>query len=273
MSYTIKHMGIGGILDQAIAIVKDNFMLLFTIMLFGYIPVMLVQGFLQLAVTPELPPNPTIQDRMRVQQEVSAYLPWFMGFNVFCFLIVLPITNAAIIQSIARVYLGQTITAVEALKHGASRFFPLIWTTILMYLAIMGGLFLFIIPGIYFAIWFGLSQHVVVIEGLSGTKALGRSKKLVHKDRGKFLALGLIAGVISFAIAMIAQMIPQPHVVVLASVFAQAVTTMIWAAAFVVFYFSCRCNVENFDLHYLAESIGAQPAEVGAAPAMARGTI
>ena len=48
---------------------------------------------------------------------------------------------------------------------------------------------------------------------------------------------------------------------------------MIWSAAFVVFYFSCRCNVENFDLHYLAESIGAQPAEIGTGPAMARGTI
>ena len=137
MSYTIKHMGIGGILDQAIAIVKDNFILLFTIMLFGYDSSdCWCKQFLQLAVTPELPPNPTMQDYMRVQQEMNTYWPWFMGINLIYFLIVIPITNAAVIQSVARVYLGQSITAIEALKHGASRFLPLIGTTILMYLAI-----------------------------------------------------------------------------------------------------------------------------------------
>ena len=116
-------------------------------------------------------------------------------------------------------------------------------------------------------------QHVVVLEGLAGPKALGRSKKLVHKDRGKFLALGLIAGVLTFLLVIGAQAIPQPHISVIVSVLLQAVATMVWAAAFVVFYFSCRCNVENFDLHYLAESIGAQPAEAGAGPAMAQGTM
>jgi hypothetical protein len=273
MSYTIKHMGIGGILDQAISIVKDNFVLLFTIMLFGLIPVLLAQEFLKLAVTPELPPNPTMQDYMRVQQQQNAYWPWFMAINVLYFLIVIPITNAAVIQSVARVYLGQSITAVEALKHGVRRLLPLIGTTILMYLAIWGGFLLLIIPGIYFAIWFGLSQHVVVLEGLAGPKALGRSKKLVHKDRGKFLALGLIAGIITFMLVIGTQMIPQPHVRAVASALVQAVATMLATAAFVVFYFSCRCNVENFDLHYLAESIGAQPPEIGTNPAMARGTM
>jgi len=272
MSYTIKHMGIGGILDQAIAIVKDNFMLLFTIMLFGLIPVLMVHQFLQLAVTPDLPDHPTMQDYMRAQQQYNTYWPWFMGINIFYLLIVIPITNAAVIQSVARVYLGQSITALEAFKHAFSRFLPLVGTSILMYMAIFGGFLLLIIPGIYFAIWFGLSQHVVVLEGLAGPKALGRSKQLVHKDRGKFLALGLIVGVISFMLVIGAKFIPQPHISVIVSVLLQAVTTMIGTAAIVVFYFSCRCNVENFDLHYLAESIGARPAQVGTGSAMSPGT-
>jgi len=273
MSYTIKHMGIGGILDQAIAIVKDHFILLFTIMLFGLIPILLVQQFLELAVTPELPPEPTMQDYLRAQQQHNEYWPWFMGINLFYMLIVLPLTNASVIQAVARVYLGQQVTALEAMKHAASRFLPLVGTSILMYLAIWGGLILLIIPGLYFAIWFGLSQHVVVLEGLAGPKALGRSKKLVHKDRGKFLALGLIAGVITVMLVVGAKFIPQPHVSVLVSVLLQAVTTMLWTAAFVVFYFSCRCNVENFDLHYLAESIGAPSPEVATNPALARGSM
>jgi hypothetical protein len=45
----------------------------------------------------------------------------------------------------------------------------------------------------------------------------------------------------------------------IASTLLQALTTILWTAALVVFYFSCRCNVENFDLHYLAEAIGVEP--------------
>jgi hypothetical protein len=261
MSYTIKHMGLGGILDQAIAIVRDNFVLLFTIMLFLLIPFTLVQGFLVLSITPELPPNPTPQDIMEWQQEQMRHFPWIIGIGLLLFIVVYPITNAAVIQAVARLYLGQPVTAIEAIKHAVRRFGPLIGTTILMSLAIWGGLILCIIPGIYFAIWFGLSQHVVVLEGISGTSAMKRSKQLVHKDRGTFLALGIIMFVITLALSAAANWIPQPHLSVVVAAVIQALTTMLWTAAFVVFYFSCRCGVENFDLHYLAESIAAEPAD------------
>jgi hypothetical protein len=181
-------------------------------------------------------------------------------------IIIIPVTNAAVIQAVARLYLGEPVTALEAVKHGFRRLGPLIWTSFLMLLAIYGGLILCIIPGIYFAIWFGLSQHVVVLEGLNGPKALGRSKKLVHKDRGKFLALILIMTVITVAISWGAQMIPQPHLAAIISVLVQAVTTILWTAAGVVFYFSARCGVENFDLHYLAEAIGQEPPAAAGAP-------
>ena len=46
MSYTIKHMGLGGILDQAIAIVRDHFVLIFTIMLIRADSVFAGPGFL-----------------------------------------------------------------------------------------------------------------------------------------------------------------------------------------------------------------------------------
>jgi hypothetical protein len=40
----------------------------------------------------------------------------------------------------------------------------------------------------------------------------------------------------------------------------QALVTILWSAAFVIFYFSARCAEENFDLHYLAQAIGGEPA-------------
>jgi hypothetical protein len=57
---------------------------------------------------------------------------------------------------------------------------------------------------------------------------------------------------------------------IIGSTLLQAVTTIIWTAAGVVFYFSCRCAVENFDLHYLAEAIGEPEAMPGDGAAFGR---
>jgi hypothetical protein len=261
MAYKIQHLGLGGILDQAISIVKDHFGLLFTIMLLLLIPFNLITGGLGLALMPDITTvNPTLEDQMRIAEEQMKYLPIFSVLGFINALIILPLTNAAVIWAVAELYLGQPVTAMEALRHGLRRLPALIGTSILMYLAIFGGLLLFIIPGILFALWFGLSQHVVIIEGLSGPTALGRSKKLVRPHLGTFLVLGILMFVIFAILGAAGLFIPQPHVQLVVSTLINAVGTMVMTAAGVVFYFSCRCAEENFDLHYLAQSIGGEAA-------------
>jgi hypothetical protein len=260
MAYKIQYLGLGKILDQAIAIVKDHFGLLFTIMLLLLIPFNLITGFIALSIMPQLPPEPTMEDFARLQEVQVRYWPFFVGSGLINFLIVLPLTNAAVIWAVAELYLGQPVTAVDALRHGLRRLGPLIATSILMYLAVFGGMILCIVPGILFALWFGLSQHVVVIEGISGTSALGRSKKLVRNHLGTFLVLGFIMFIIVALLGVAAAFIPQPHVQMIVSTLINAAATMLGTAAGVVFYFSCRCAEENFDLHYLATAIGRESA-------------
>ncbi len=207
---------------------------------------------------PQLPAEPTMEDIQAFQQAQLEALPILGVIGFLNALFVLPLTNAAVIWAVAQVYLGQPVTAVKALRKGLSRLLPLIGTSILMYLAIIGGMFLCIVPGILFALWFGLSQHVVVIEGHSGTTALGRSRRLVRPHLGTFLVLGIILFVIFAGLGIVSELIPQPHIKVIVSVFVQAVSTIFATAAGVVFYFSTRCAEENFDLHYLAEQIGRE---------------
>jgi hypothetical protein len=259
MAYKLQHMGLGGILDQAIAITKDHFVLLYTIMLILVVPFNLVMGFVKLAVTQPLPPNPTFQDIMQANQSNSEYAPLITIVGIVYSLLIAPLANAAVIHAVARLYLEEPVTALGAIKFGAVRYLPLIGTSFLMYMAIFGGMILCIIPGILFALWFGFSQHVVVVEGIAGTAALKRSKKLVRPYLGTFLVLGMIVGVISLAIAAIVWFIPEPHVKVVVTSLLQGVTYVVGTAAGVVFYFSCRCAVENFDLQYLAQSIGSEP--------------
>jgi hypothetical protein len=259
MAYKIQHLGLGGILDQTIAITRDHFGLLFLIVLILVIPCELVIGFIDLANSYELPPDATFEEQIEAEQnyEVNsslALLSLILDYFVLD-LILLPLTNAAIIQTVARVYLGEPVTALEAIRHGLRRFLPLIGTTILLYMAVFGGLILLIIPGILFAMWFSLSQHVVVIEELAGSAALGRSKFLVRKHLGTLLALGFIMLLITLALYMGTLFIPQPHLEVISFAVAEGIVTILWTASGVVFYFSCRCAEDNFDLHYLAQSI------------------
>jgi hypothetical protein len=260
MAYKIQYLGLGKILDQAIAIVRDHFGLLFTIMLLLLIPFNLITGFITLGLLPEMPPEPTMEDFTRLQQAQAQYWPFFVVTGLINVLIVLPLTNAAVIWAVAELYLGQPVTAMEAFRHGFRRLGPLIATSILIYLAFLGGLLLCIIPGILFLLWFGLAQHVVVIEGIAGTSALGRSKKLVRNHLGTFLVLGFIMFIIVLLLGGAATFIRQPHAQLVVSTLINAAATMLGTAAGVVFYFSCRCAEENFDLHYLAAAIGRESA-------------
>jgi len=264
MRYEIRELGLGEILDQAIAVLKDHWKLLLGITLVLLVPFMVVQGLVTLSVTPELPPNPTPQDVMAAQKAVVANLPMVLPVVLLGALFVLPITNAAIICAIASVYLGKPITVGESFQRAFSLTLPLIWTWFLFYLAVMGGTILCVIPGILCMFWFALATQVVVIEGTSGIEALKRSRELMRGNIGTLFALLLLIGAINAGISIAGSIIPQEHVRVIGSALAQAVASIFAAAAVVVFYFSCRAKNEHFDLTLLAQGVGAEVPETSA---------
>jgi len=259
MSSGTQYLGLRGILDHSVAICKEHFGQLFRIVLMMLVPFCLIDGLISLAITPVAPSSATT-DEAQPAHELQLQAMWqhwpvyTATFAVGMFL-VYPLTNGALIQAVARFYLNQPVTAIEAMRHAFARLAPLVWTSILAMLAIFGGFLLFVIPGIYFAIWFGLSQHVVVLEGLGGPAALGRSKRLVHAERGKFLALLLIVTGISIGANTAAGFIPYPLLQVLARALLQGVTTILWAVTSVVFYYSCRSARTGTNLHNLAVAI------------------
>lgn len=262
MAYKLEHMGLGGILDQAIAICKDHFGLLFKIMLFMYVPLLLAIGLFGLVFEQQAAVNADFDEFRRqgaMQDDEFVVMIPFLLSTLVVGLVIYPVTNAAIIHAVAKAYLGEAVTALDALKHGIKRFWALFWTAILVGFATNLGFLLCIVPGVIFWIWFGLSQQVVVLESVSGSKAMDRSRKLVKPDWVTFFVLSLILSAISFGINMSAEFIPQPYVALAVSSVSQAVSTLLWAAAFVVFYFSARCREENFDLHYLAQAIAEEP--------------
>ncbi len=257
MEYRIQELKLGGVLDQAISLTKNHFGLLFTIMALVYIPATLVMSFVQQEM---LPPQPEMG---ATEAEVAEFWAEYMiAFPVLLVpllitgLILLPLANAAVVDAVARLYLGKSASAVDSLKTGISKILPLLGTSFLVGLVVMGGLFLFFIPGIIFMLWFMLATHVVVIESIYGPAALGRSRQLMRGNMGTIFVLLLVLGIIGWAVGLVAGVVPQVHVGAVLQVLLSAITTIFGTAAMVVFYFSCRCGHENFDLEYLARQMG-----------------
>lgn len=80
----------------------------------------------------------------------------------------------------------------EALSKGLKKLFPNLWVITLSIFIMLGGFFLFVIPGIIFLVWFYMSNFVLVAENVGGMSALLKSRNYV---RGYFWA---VAGRILF---------------------------------------------------------------------------
>lgn len=257
MSYKIQELSLGGILDQAIKLVKDHFGLLFGIVALIYIPFNLAAG---VYISNILPPAPgigaSLEEQTAFQLAVADNLPITLGVSLLTAFLIVPLSNAAITHAVAKLYLGKPTSVMESITVGFGRIIPLTWTSILMGLAIMGGFILFIIPGILFAFWFSLSTHAVVLEKMSGTTALKRSKALMSGNIGTVFVMGILLAVMSWGVQTVTGLVGQPMAAVSVQVVLASIMTLLSTAALVVFYFSCRCKLENFDLEHLADSMG-----------------
>lgn len=253
MKYEIRELSVGEILDQAFKVLADNFGILISITCILQLP-LAIFATISLSSYQIDPNNPAT-----LQAAGSSYF-MMLGVIALISLIVTPITNAAMVNAIADAYLGKKPSIGGAFSRAFNRVGPLIWTWILLGAAIMGGLILFIIPGILCIIWFALATQVVVLEPESGFEALKRSKALMKGNMGKWFVLMILLGAIGIGINMGAGLVGSATgsimMMNLLNSFIQIVAGLVGGAILVVFYFSARCSNENFDLDLLASSFG-----------------
>ena len=99
---------------------------------------------------------------------------------------------------------AENIDFREAFRRARGKVSPFLWLSFLNGLLIAGGLVLFIIPGVLFAIWFSLMQFVFVAEGERGLNALLKSREYV---RGHFWPVAWRM-LFTVAVAILATAIP-----------------------------------------------------------------
>jgi hypothetical protein len=216
--------------------------------------------------------------RMMAQQQspigfnATGLIFWFIGILVFG-IVLIPLCTAAMIQNISASYLGESLTVGASYSRAAPRLLPLMGTQILVGLIVLLGFVLLIVPGVIFSLWFLIVGPVVILEGVAGTSALGRSRELMRGNLGKGFSLmfvvGILCGIIGWILGIVIALVPWPHPSL--AVFVQTVVPVLWlpiqTAPLILLYYDLRIRKEAFDLQKLAEAMG-QPAAPPGQPAI-----
>lgn len=254
--YEIKSLGIGGVLDQTIAVVKDNFVLLVGIAAILHMPLGLLNGLLMAQLLPK-PPGmfAGMEERALFQEAFLSNAMIFIPLSIVIAFVSAPLTYGAMVWSIAGGYLGEPISVKTAWRHAMRRSLSLIGGNLLYGLLVGLGMVLCLVPGVVFGIWFLFYGQGIMLEGLGVGQSMARSKELIKGNMGAGFVLGLLLGVISIMVNLGGSIIPQLHIAYAVQVFVQSIVLMLMTAASTVFYFSCRCKAEDFDLMRLATAV------------------
>ena len=240
--------GIGEILTHAFEIYRMHWQNLIALVAIIVVPLTLLQVFVgdQLASSFEV--NENVNGELVVDGSFTAL---WLGALATALLSILTFTilTGAITRAAAETFVGRDMDISESYRFGLARFWSIVLVGLLFALAVIGGLILFIIPGIFFAVRFALSIHALVIEGHRGTAALSRSWNLVkglgwHVFGALFvsaLLTGLVSGLLTapFQSSLALRAIGQS----IASVITMPYTALVG----VLLYLDVRVRKERYD--------------------------
>ena len=173
------------------------------------------------------------------------------------------VLTGAITRAVAAEVAGEDPNVEQSYRFGFHRLGAVLLVSVLVGLAIIGGLILFIIPGIYIGIRLCVSIEALVVEGRRGTEAMGRSWGLVGGHWwhafGTLVVAGLLTGIVNAVITA-----PFGNtgwfVQAVAAAVATVVTLPYSALVGVLLYLDLRARKENLTLETLRADLQASAA-------------
>lgn len=276
MRYELKPLGVGGILDQTIRIFKDRFGLFLGLAFCVRVPALLFLNFFQRSYVTNLRNLPVAPTDAQMSEFFGRmghfYIYVLLPTLLIDLLIVTPLTDGAVTYAASRIYLGETPTFGDAVRGVLRRYLALAGTSLLFSLLFSFGLACCLLPGILVFFRYRLCMTASMLERVAGTGALSRSSDLMNSTgNSNYLQLFLLYLVILLIQSGVnggAYFIPQLHLQVLAIAVLGSIAYAFSSIALVVFYYSCRCRSEAFDLLHWARIVAETPVEQ---PALSQG--
>ena len=279
----LRPLSLGEILDVSIKICLAHWRTLLKAVLVVVVPVEIVSTIVNADYTVNSM-DLSSSSAKTYDQTIDEFNKYLGGFAISSLLQICAVllATAACFRAIAQAYLGEETDWRSSLSYALHLAPSLLLLLLLYVLGIMLGLVLFVLPGVWLYVAWAFAMPVLLIEGLRGRAALGRSFRLVEGRWWR--TFGVI--VVGFLFALIISTIVQGaffvgiavgsdnDVLVLvlsavAGILGLAISTPFQAALLTVIYFDLRVRKEGFDLELLADGIGGSvPSGAPAAPAV-----
>jgi hypothetical protein len=194
-----RPLGIGEILSTAFQLYRRHWRTLLAIAAVVVVPLTLLQYLLGDVVRTqgETTSNGVV--------ETATWSVWTAGLlAALAGLLMYLVLTGAITRAVAAEVAGEDPSVEQSYRFGFHRLGSVLLVSVLVGLAIIGGLILFVIPGIYIGVRLAVSIEALVVEGRRGTEAMGRSWGLVggHWWHAFFtlLVAALLTGIVNAVI-------------------------------------------------------------------------
>jgi hypothetical protein len=188
-----RPMGVGEILSSAFQLYQRYWRTLLAIAAVVVVPFTLLQYLLghTVRVTGMATNNGVVVTTSSWRTGLAGLITGLAGLLMFLVL------TGAITRAVAAEVAGEDPGVEQSYRFGFHRLGAVLLVTVLVVLAVTGGLILFIIPGIWIAIRLCLSTQALVVEGRRPTEATGRSWALVRGHWWHAFGILLVAGLLT----------------------------------------------------------------------------
>ncbi|MGZ8588099.1 MAG: glycerophosphoryl diester phosphodiesterase membrane domain-containing protein, partial [Actinomycetota bacterium] len=173
--------------------------------------------------------------------------------------IITAMLQAAILRAAAQATIGDPVDPEESYRFGFKRLGSVILVSLLVGLAVLGGLILLIIPGLIFGVLLCVSVPVLIVENRRGREALSRSWNLVKGHFWHALGVIFVAGIIVGIVSGIIGAIGGSEWVIrwIFSAIAQILTAPFTALVSVLLYLDLRARSEALSASTLRAELAA----------------
>jgi hypothetical protein len=275
----LRPLSVGEIIDVAIKIWRRHFSTLARIVFVVVAPLQVLAALVAASVSADEPAFDTYDPDGDPTIDGGALAGWLAGMftaqalSALAFLI----ASAAVLRAVSVAYLGGTPDWRDSLRAATGRLRSIVWLGLLIFLGLALAAVALFIPFIWLGVAWSLAFPVLIAEGARGTKAMGRSFRLV---RGRWWpAFGALALAFMFEFFLgIIVGLPLGFltsdwdsgsaawliVTTVINVGSSVITTPFMAAVLVLIYFDLRVRKEGFDLQLLSQGVGIPGAELPA---------
>ncbi|WP_027004747.1 hypothetical protein [Conexibacter woesei] len=271
----MRPLNLGETLDASIKIVMARWKTLATVMLVIALPLELANIVIISSTTDVYQAGSLLSSdaTKTTYSDSGAYAAGQVAIIALTFLSYL-LGNVACYRAIADTYLQRDTSARESLSFAAGRLGATLWLSILLVVGVFLGFLFLILPGFWLLIAWSVALPVLLVEGIGGFGAIGRSFKLVEgrwwATCGRFVVAYILAGVATSVVGLAFDALASGVVddtstgaLILSrfgDLLVSLVTTPFIAAVTTLVYFDLRVRKEGFDLALLAQRMGGASA-------------